>query len=89
LGTKNNKTLPLDFVRLECLSVQSLVGLPYVVATQFTIKTLEDLTHMLCFLIPCHKLYKEGVLFYVFTLKYTCHFGMNSKKLNPKGNLKK
>jgi hypothetical protein len=43
---------------------------------------------MLCFWIPCHKLYKEGVISYVFKLKYTCHFGMSSKKFNPKGKIK-
>jgi hypothetical protein len=43
---------------------------------------------MFFFWIPCHKLYKEGVISYVFTLKYTCHFGMNSKKFNPKSKIK-
>ncbi len=61
----------------------------YVVATQFaTKKQLKDLTHMSFLWIPCHKLYKEGVLSYVFTLKYTCHFEMSSKNINPKGKIK-
>ncbi len=41
---------------------------------------LKDLTHMFCFWIPCYKLYKEGLLFHILTLKYKCHFGMSSKK---------
>ncbi len=58
----------------------------FVVATQFVTKNqLENLTHMICLWIPCHKLYKECVFSYVFTLKYTCHFEMSSKKLNLKG----
>ncbi len=57
-----------------------------VVVTLFVIKKqIEDLTqYIICFVIPCHKLYKEGVFSYVLTLKYTCHFGMSSKKLNLK-----
>jgi len=43
-----------------------------IIATQFVIqKQLKDLTHMLCVWIWCHKLYKNGVFFYVLTLKYT------------------
>jgi hypothetical protein len=50
----------------------------FIVATQYATKEqLKDLTHMICFLIPCYKLYKEDLLFYVFTLKYMCHFGMS------------
>ncbi len=44
----------------------------------------KTLTHMFCFLIPCYKLYKEGMFFYVLTLKYKCHFTRTSKNLNPK-----
>jgi hypothetical protein len=39
---------------------------------------------MFCFQIPCYKLYKEGLLSYVLTLKYMCHFEMTSKELNLK-----
>ncbi len=39
---------------------------------------------MFCFQIPCYKLYKKYLFSYVFTLKYMCHFGMNSKNLNLK-----
>jgi hypothetical protein len=54
-------------------------------ATLFTTKEQQkQLTLMLCFLISCYKLYKEGVFFYVLTLKYKCHLGKNSKKLNLK-----
>jgi len=66
---------------LECLSV--------IVATQFaTNEQLKDLTHMFCFQIPCYKLYKKGFFSYLLTLKYMCHFGMNSKKLNLKAKHK-
>jgi hypothetical protein len=89
LDIENNRAFPLDLSCLECLSVQSLANLPYVVATQFaTKKQLKDLTHMPCLGIPCHKLYKKGLFSYVFTLKYTCHFGMSSKKFNLKGKIK-
>jgi hypothetical protein len=47
-----------------------------------TNEQLKDLTHMFCLQIPCYKLYKRSLLFYVFTLKYMCHFGMNWKKFN-------
>jgi hypothetical protein len=71
----------LDLVCLECLSV--------IIATQFaTTEQLKDLTHMLCFQIPCYKLYKEGLFFYVLTLKYMCHFGVSLKKLNQKAKHK-
>jgi hypothetical protein len=60
---------PLDLACLECLNV--------IVATQFAIdEQLKDLIHMFYLQIPCYKLYKEGLFFYVFTLKYICHFGM-------------
>ncbi len=39
---------------------------------------------MLCFQIPCYQLYNKGLFFYVFTLKYMCHFGTNLKKFNLK-----
>jgi hypothetical protein len=45
---------------------------------------LKDLTHLIFLQIPCYKLYKEGLFFYILTLKYKCDFGMNSKKLNLK-----
>jgi hypothetical protein len=49
-----------------------------IIATQFrSKKQLKDFTHMFYLLIPCYKLYKEGVFSYVFTLKYMCYFGMN------------
>jgi hypothetical protein len=60
-----------------------------IVATQFATKEqLKDLTHMFCLQIPCYKLYKKGLFSYVFILKCTCHFGMNSKKLNLKAKHK-
>ncbi len=34
--------------------------------------------------IPCHKLYKKGLFSHIHTLKYNCHFGMNSRKFNLK-----
>jgi hypothetical protein len=81
LNTKNNGVLPLDLAYLECLSV--------IVLTQFAINgQLKDLTHMLCFQISCYKPYKECLFFYVFTLKYMCHFGMSLQKLNPKAKHK-
>jgi hypothetical protein len=43
---------------------------------------------MFCFWIPCYKLYKEGLFFYVLTLKYMCHFGTSLKKLNLKAKHK-
>jgi len=68
------------------VQTQSMWENLYVVVTLFvTKKKLQDLTqYMICFWIPCHKLYKEGVFSYVLTLKYTCHFGMSSKKLGHK-----
>jgi hypothetical protein len=33
---------------------------------------------------PCDKIYKEGLFFYILTLKYKCHLEMNSKKFNLK-----
>jgi hypothetical protein len=72
---KNNGTLPLNLACLKHLNV--------IIVTQFaTNEQLKDLTHMFCFWIPCYKLYKESLFFYVLTLKYTCHFGMNFKKVN-------
>jgi len=57
----------------------------FLVTIQITTKKqLNFFTHMFDLWIPCHKLYKEDVLSYVLTLNYTSHFGMNSKKLNPK-----
>jgi hypothetical protein len=48
------------------------------VVTQFVVKEqLKYLTHMFCFSIPCYKLYKEGLLSYVLTLKYMYHFTTN------------
>jgi hypothetical protein len=49
---------------------------------------LKDLTHMFCLRIPYYKLYKEGLFYYVFTLKYMCHFGMNWKTFNLKAKHK-
>ncbi len=43
---------------------------------------------MFCFQISCYKLYKKGLFFYVFTLKYMCRFGMNLKMFNPKAKHK-
>jgi len=63
---------------LKCYSCNSIA----------TNEQLKDLTHMFCLRIPCYILYKEGFFFYVFTLKYMCHFGMNWKKFNPKKNIK-
>jgi hypothetical protein len=73
--------LSLDLAYLECLSV--------IVATQFAINEhLKYLTHMFCFRIPCYKLYKEGLFFYIFILKYMCHFGTSLKKFNLKAKHK-
>jgi hypothetical protein len=47
-------------------------------------KQLKDLTIIFCFQIPCYKLYKEGLFFHILTLKYKCHFGLSSKRLNLK-----
>ncbi len=49
---------------------------------------LKHLTHMFCLQIPCDKLYKENLFYYVFTVKYMCHFGWAEKKLNPKAKHK-
>ncbi len=68
LDTKNNGALPLDLAYLECLSV--IIVTPFANNEQ-----LKDLTHMLCIWIPCYKLYKEGLFYYVLTLIYMCHFG--------------
>jgi hypothetical protein len=68
---------PLGFAlpwMLKCYNCNSIA----------TNEQLKDLTHMLCLWIPCYKLYKKGLFFYVFTLKYMCHFGMSWKKLNLK-----
>ncbi len=59
--------------------------LSVIVITQLRLK---DLTHMFCLRIPCYKLYKEGLFSHIFTLKYKCHFGMSSKKLNLKAKKK-
>jgi len=76
---KNNGTLPLDLACFERLSV--------IVAIQFAInEQLKDLTHMVCFQIPCYKLYKESLFSCNLTLKYMCHFGMSLKRLNLKAN---
>jgi hypothetical protein len=77
LDTKNNGALPLDPTYHECLSVRSPIGLPNScnsIATQFATKEqLKGSTHMFCLQIPCYKLYKKGLFFYVLTLKYLCH----------------
>jgi len=39
---------------------------------------LKTLTHMLCFKISFHEIYKKGVISCILTLKYMCHVGMNS-----------
>ncbi len=71
----------MDLACLERLSV--------IVVIQFaTNEQLKDLTHMFCLRIPCYKLYKENLFFYVLTLKYMCHFGMNFKKFNLKAKHK-
>jgi hypothetical protein len=53
-----------------------------------TNEQLKYWTHILCFWIPYYKLYKEGLFFYVLTLKYMCHFRTNWKKLNLKAKHK-
>jgi hypothetical protein len=81
LDAKKNGAFPLN---LDCLK-----RLNVIVVTEFTTnEQLKDLTHMFCFQISCHKLYKEGLFSYVLTLKYICHFGMNLKKLNLKAKHK-
>ncbi len=62
------------FWTLKCYSCNSII----------INEQLKDLTHMFCFQIPWYKLYKEGLLSYVLTLKYMCHFGMSWKKHNLK-----
>jgi hypothetical protein len=48
------------------------------IATQYVINVqLKDLTHMFGLWISSHKLYKESVFYYVFTLKYMCEFGIS------------
>ena len=70
------------------MDLACLKHLSVIVVTQFaTNEQLKDLTHMFCLQIPCYKLYKQGFISYVFTLKYMCHFGM-SKKLNLKAKHK-
>jgi hypothetical protein len=45
------------------------------VATQYAINVqLKYLIHMFCLWISSHKLYKEGVFYSVFTLKYMCNW---------------
>jgi hypothetical protein len=57
----------------------------FLIATQFVINVqLKDLTHKFFPWISFHKLYNKGVFSCVFTLKYMCQFGMNSKKFNSK-----
>jgi hypothetical protein len=59
-------------------------GSLFITAIQFATKEqLKYLTHMPCLWIPCYKLYKKGLFYYVLTFKYTCHLGMNSKKQKP------
>ncbi len=71
----------MDLACFEHLSVM--------VVTQFaTNEQPKDLIHMLCFQIPCYKLYKKGLFSYVLTLKYMCHFGMSLKKFNLKAKYK-
>jgi hypothetical protein len=54
----------------------------FIGVTQFaTKKQVKYLTHMLCIWIPCYKLYEEGMLFYVLTLNYMCHFKISSINL--------
>jgi len=78
LHAKNNGALGSDLPwALQCYSCNSI-----------TInEQLKDLTHMFCLQIPFYKLYKQGFYYYVFTLKYMCHFGI-SKKLNLKAKHK-
>ncbi len=72
--------LPLDLACLEHLNV--------IIVIQFaTNEQLKALTHMFCFQIPCYKLLKKHLFFYVLTLKYMCHFGMSLKKHNQKANI--
>jgi hypothetical protein len=74
LDIKNNGAFPLDPVDHECLSLLSSVVLSYScnsIVIQFTTnEQLKYLTHIICFRIPCFKLYKEGLFSYVFTIKY-------------------
>ncbi len=68
------------------LSVRSPTGLPdscNSIATQFATKEqLKGSTHMFCLRIPCYKLYKEGLIFYVLTLKYLCHMSQSQTMIN-------
>jgi len=57
-------------------------NLPYNYISIVIKEQQKDLTHMFYLRIPCYKLYKENLFFYVFTLKYMCHFSMSSKKLD-------
>jgi len=58
---------PLDLGYLECLNVIGLI--------QFAInEQLKDLTHMICFQIPCYKLYKKELFLLCFHIKIHAPF---------------
>jgi len=88
LDIKNNGAFPFDLAHLKnqkSLNVWSLDDLTHScnsIATRFAIKDqLKDLTHMFCFRILCYKLYKEGLFYYVFTLKYVAFWDEPKKAL--------
>jgi hypothetical protein len=61
------------------------MGKCFIISTQFVSNVqLKDLTNMFCFWILFHKLYKQGVFYFVFTLKYMSQFGMSLRKYNLK-----
>ncbi len=82
LDARNNKALPLDptyHERLSVLSPTSLLDSCNSIATK---EQLKGSTHMFCLRIPCYKLYKKGLFFYVLTLKYLCHMSQSQTILN-------
>jgi hypothetical protein len=82
---KKQWSLPFGFGlprALKCYSCNSI-------ATLFaTKKQLKTLTHMFCFQIPSYKLCKKGLFSHIFKLKYKSHFGMSSKSLTQRQNIK-
>ncbi len=87
LDTINNRTFFSDPICLECLGVWSLIGLSFScnsIVIQFVIKEqLEDLTHMLCFWIPCYKLWNPSkILFPCQDLEFLTIFNALDAPLN-------
>ncbi len=81
LYTKNKGDIPLDLARFERLSV--IISIPLQLMNNYL-----KINPYVSILNPCYNLYTEGFFFYVFTLKYMCHFGMSWEKLNLKAKHK-